>query len=84
MWQPNLIGKPGSHFFAKYRIKGASQWIQTPPEMQEDFIVVRALEPEAVYEFVAVAVDGEYNTESHTQDVDTYGVGKFIHPLPID
>lgn len=76
LWQPNLDGKPGSHFFVKYRVKGASEWLKTEPEMQEDYIVVRALEPDSNYEFAAVAVDGDYLTESSIQEVDTYGIGK--------
>lgn len=44
--------------------------------MQEDHQIVRALEADANYEFVVVAVDGDYLTESAAQEVDTYGIGK--------
>lgn len=79
IWLPNLDGKPGSHFFVKYRIKGESVWLKTDPEMQDDNVVVRALEADTNYEFVVVAVDGEYLTESAIQEVDTYGIGKFLY-----
>lgn len=78
-WLPALDGKPGSHFFAKYRIKGESIWTKTDPQLQDDFLVVRALQPDSNYEFVVVAVDGEYLTESAPQEVDTFGIG--IHLL---
>lgn len=74
-WMPNLEGKPGSHFFAKYRIKGESEWLKSDPEMQEDHLVVRALEADQNYEFAVVAVDGDYLTESSVQEVETYGIG---------
>lgn len=46
--------------------------------MQDDNLVVRALEPDSTYEFVVVAVDGEYLTESGAQEVSTYGIGMFV------
>lgn len=73
-WKPTLDGKAGSHFFVKYRIKGESVWLKTDPELQENWLVVRALEPDSTYEFVVVAVDGEYLTESAVQEVSTYGI----------
>lgn len=45
--------------------------------MQEDHLVVRALEPDTNYEFAVVSVDGDYLTESGTQEVDTYGIGNY-------
>lgn len=75
-WLPNLHGKPGSHFFAKYRVKGESEWLKSDPQMQDDYLIVRALEADSNYEFVVVAVDGDYLTESSAQEVDTYGIGK--------
>lgn len=77
VWLPNLDGKPGSHFFAKYRIKGESEWLKSDPQLQDDYLIVRALEPDSNYEFVVVAVDGDYLTESAPQEVDTYGIGMY-------
>ncbi|XP_055709240.1 neuroglian isoform X1 [Phlebotomus papatasi] len=73
-WYPNLDGKPGSHFFAKYRIKGESQWQTTDPQLDEDTLIVRGLQPETNYDFRVVAVDGDYLTESGSQEVDTFGI----------
>lgn len=77
-WIPNLDnGKSGSHFFAKYRIKSDSDYLSTDPELDNDYIDVRGLDPDAQYEFKVVAVDGHFMTESETQIVSTYGIGKF-------
>lgn len=77
-WQPNLDGRSGSHFYSKYRIKGESKWQPTDNQLEEDYLIVRGLEPDSTYQFQVVAVDGEYFTESQTQEVDTYGIGKFF------
>ncbi|XP_026465687.1 neuroglian isoform X3 [Ctenocephalides felis] len=80
-WLPNLDGKPGSHFFAKYRIKNEPQYLSTQPELDDDTLIVRGLTPSEMYEFKVVAVDGDYLTESPVQEVDTYGVeGPIIQP----
>ncbi|KAL5275409.1 CHL1 family protein [Megaselia abdita] len=73
-WRPNLDGHPGSHFFTKHRIQGESQWLQTAEEMNEDFQIVRGLDPDTVHEFRVVSVDGLYLKESETQLIDTSGV----------
>lgn len=78
LWKPNLHGKPGSHFYGKYRVKGSTDWIDTPKEMGEDFIIVSGLKPERQYEFAAVSVNGEYETMSSIQEVDTSGIGKLV------
>lgn len=70
-----MQGNPGSHFFAKYRIQGKTQWEQTDTEKSENFLIVHGLEPESSYEFSVVSVDGDYYSESPTQIVTTYGVG---------
>ncbi|XP_058814203.1 neuroglian isoform X1 [Topomyia yanbarensis] len=74
IWQPNLEGKPGSHFFVKYRIKGENQWLMTEPVLYENHHTVHGLDPDSNYEFRVVSVDGEYQTESLSQEVDTYGI----------
>lgn len=77
-WYPNNdAGRPGSHFFVKYRLKGESQWLVSDPEITNDRTTIRSLEPDQNYEFRVVSVDGDYLTESGTQDVDTYGVGEW-------
>lgn len=76
-WYPNNDGgKPGSHFFVKYRMKGESQWLVSDPEIINDRTTIRGMQPDTNYEFRVVAVDGEHMTESGTQDVDTYGMGE--------
>lgn len=69
-WLPNFDHKkPGSHFFVKHRISGTSQWVETDPVIEDDFIYIRGLEPENTYEMVVVSVDGELNAESEPQEV---------------
>ena len=51
-------------------------FLETPPEMNEDFIVVRGLMPGEIYEFVVVAVDGELMTESEIEEVEISSMGK--------
>lgn len=46
--------------------------------MKEDSIEVRALSLGEMYEFKVVAVDGDYMTESDPQEVETYGIGKWL------
>lgn len=76
-WYPNNDGgKPGSHFFVKYKLKGESQWRISEPEIINDRTTIRGLQPDMNYEFRVVSVDGEHLTESGTQDVDTYGIGE--------
>lgn len=76
IWRPSLDGKPGSHFFVKYRLKGESIWERKPDEEIENYQTIRGLKQDSIYEFVVVAVDGDYQTESAIQDVSTYGNGK--------
>lgn len=52
--------------------------MSTQPELDDDTLIVRGLTPSEMYEFKVVAVDGDYLTESPVQEVDTYGVGKFL------
>ena len=44
--------------------------------MVEDFITIKGLKPGETYEFIVVAVDGEYMAESEPQDIETYSLGK--------
>lgn len=72
---PSVEGKSGSHFFAKYRVKGESTWLSTDNILEDDFVLVRGLEPDETYEFIVASVDGQYITESQVQDVPTVGIG---------
>lgn len=74
-WLPNVNGRPGTHFFVKYRIKGETTWLTTDYELDNDFVIVRGLQPDETYEFVTISVDGEHLTESQIQDVPTVGIG---------
>lgn len=81
VWLPNTEGKPGSHFFVKYKLKDETMYEQTRNEMVEDFTTIKGLKPGETYEFRVVAVDGEYMTESEPQDIETYSVdGPIIQP----
>ncbi|XP_054278770.1 neuroglian isoform X2 [Macrosteles quadrilineatus] len=69
-WMPNLEGKPGSHFYVKYKTKEDSQWTISDNEMDEDYLVMRPLSPGQTYEFQLVAVDGDYTKESDVQELE--------------
>ncbi|XP_049962681.1 neuroglian [Schistocerca serialis cubense] len=81
-WVPDIAdGRPGSHFFVKYRQKGETMFQETSREMNEDYLIVRGLIPGEIYEFVVVSVDGERQTESEPEEVETYTVeGPIIQP----
>lgn len=74
-WMPSIEGKSGSHFFTKYRIKGETTWLSTDNVLEDDFVIIRGLQPDENYEFIVASVDGEYLTESQVQDVQTIGIG---------
>lgn len=75
-WIPNVSGKPGTHFYTKYREKGDTTWLTTDYELNNDYTIIRGLQPDKKYEFVAISVDGEHLAESQIQDVTTVGIGK--------
>lgn len=75
---PSIEGKSGSHFFAKYRIKGETTWLSTENVLEDDFVIIRGLQPDENYEFVVASVDGEYLKESQIQDVQTVGLGELL------
>lgn len=81
-WMPSIDGRSGSHFFAKYRIKGETTWLSTDNILEDDFVIIRGLQPDETYEFVVASVDGEYLAESHVQDVPTIGIGMFSTLYP--
>lgn len=74
VWLPNIEGKPGSHFYVKYRLKGETMFQKTDYQLDEDYIIVRGLKPGEVYEFCVVAVDGEFISESELEEVETYSI----------
>lgn len=74
---PSVDGRSGSHFFAKYRIKGETTWLSTDNILEDDYVLIRGLQPDETYEFIVASVDGEYLAESHVQDVPTIGIGEY-------
>ncbi|KAG7203224.1 hypothetical protein KM043_010327 [Ampulex compressa] len=80
IWQPNLNGNPGSHFFVKYKLKGETISLETDPEFQSNTIEVRGLQSGEVYVMSIVAVDGDYMTESESQEVETSSGGPIMEP----
>jgi len=58
-------------YISMYRIKGETQWIRENEEKNSDYQEVGGLDPETAYEFRVVSVDGHFNTESATQEIDT-------------
>jgi neuronal cell adhesion protein len=74
-WIPNFKnGKPGSHFLVKYRLKSDSNWWHTEPELDNDYIDIRGLDPDEQYEFKVVAVNGGFWTESKSQFISAFGI----------
>jgi neuronal cell adhesion protein len=65
-------------------MKKDSEWLQTDPELDNDYIDIRGLDPDEQYEFKVVAVDGGFLTESESQFVSTYGIGKLNFKPRID
>lgn len=59
------------------RLRGEPNYLESSSELEEDYIIVRGLQPGELYEFKVVAVDGEYMAESATREVETFGVGEF-------
>ncbi|KAK6624567.1 hypothetical protein RUM44_011426 [Polyplax serrata] len=74
IWLPNIEGKPGSHFFVKYKLRGEPIYVESSSELEEDYTIIRGLLPGEVYEFKVVAVDGEFMTESQAEEIETYTV----------
>lgn len=66
--------------FDIYRIKGETQWNQAPEEKNRDYQEVAGLDPESVYEFRVVAVDGHFMTESDIQEID---IGAVEGPIKV-
>lgn len=79
-WLPNFEkgGNTGSHFFAKYRVEGEPNWLQTKERLEEDWLDIESLDRNKKYEFQVVAVDGDEFTASESQIVDTDSSGKCI------
>ena len=77
VWHPNVDGQPGSHFFVQYRRKGETIYIKSEDEFDENYIILRGLEPNQLYEIRAVVVDGDYFTESDPEEVEMYA-GKLL------
>ena len=70
-WLPSLANnRPGSHFYVQFRRKGETQWESTPMEEENDFIIVRGLEPTSIYDFRVISVDGKHQTPSKKRELD--------------
>lgn len=60
--------------YALHRIKGETEWNTLKPEKGKDYQEIASLDPDTVYEVRVVSVDGHYNTESATHEIDTNSV----------
>ncbi|KAL4121128.1 hypothetical protein QTP88_013693 [Uroleucon formosanum] len=78
LWTPKLDGNPGSHFFVKYKLKGANLYEETKPELDMNFIDVKGLKPGELYEFVVVAVDGNTMKESDIAEIEASSTDPII------
>lgn len=76
IWLPNIDGNPGSDFSVKYRIKGNSEWINSRRIYEDDFIVIKNLEPSETYEFKVTSISDEYTADSDIQEISTIKYGK--------
>lgn len=70
-WLPNVNGRPGTHFFVKYRVKGEIYWSDTDYVLDEDFIIIRGLIPDETYEVVVISVDGNHMADSENKEIQT-------------
>ena len=73
-WQPQIEGNPGSHFYVQYKKQNDPQFIDSHEELNEDSIVIRGLDPDYMYDFRVVAVDGGRQTPSEVLQV-------YAHPI---
>jgi len=80
IWVPSLTGngRPGSHFYVQYKLYGQTSFESTEPELYEDFIIVRGLEPGTTYVFRVVAVDGELSRHSESEEILTHPSGNKV------
>ncbi|CAG2175648.1 unnamed protein product [Oppiella nova] len=76
-WNPKTgSGKnPGSYFYVQYRLKGSERFLNTPKDENQDSLIVpiRGLEEDKTYEIRVVAVDGQFETPSETQEISWSG-----------
>lgn len=75
-WHPDFSGKPGSHFYVKYRKVGETNYNKTDFELYEDYIQISVLDPNVHYEFVVVSVEDNYEAPSIVQTFDTHVYNK--------
>ncbi|XP_025407502.1 neuroglian-like [Sipha flava] len=78
LWTPKLDGNPGSHFFVKYKLKGDNLYEKTNPELDKNYIDVKGLKPEEVYEFIVVAVDGDTMKDSDIVEIEASSTDPLI------
>ncbi|KAF2352093.1 Fibronectin type III [Trinorchestia longiramus] len=74
-WIPNTDTNPGSHFYAQYRLNGESKFERTKPELYRDYIVLEGLKFNRIYEVRLVAVDGDFESHSQIEEIETYTQG---------
>ena len=72
VWHPNFSDnkQPGSHFYVQYRRKGETLYENSAHELSENFIVLRGLEANQLYEIRVVSVDGDFSVPSETEEVE--------------
>ncbi|XP_059350954.1 neuroglian-like [Daphnia carinata] len=78
VWHTKVDGQPGSHFFVQFRRKGKTIYIKSEDEFDENFLILRDLEPNQLYEIGAVVVDCDYFTENDPEEVEMYADGPYI------
>ncbi|KAL7648874.1 UNVERIFIED_CONTAM: hypothetical protein RMT77_000794 [Armadillidium vulgare] len=73
-WIPDEAN-PGASFFAQYKRYGESSFMDSRHELNEDFLILDGLDLDQTYEVRVVAVDGNYNTASDVEEIETSPTG---------
>ncbi|XP_044753747.1 neuroglian-like [Coccinella septempunctata] len=63
-WIPDIGKNPGSHFYVKYKMKGAPDYFVTDHEFRNDFMLLKHFDACQSYDIIVVSVDDEFETES--------------------
>merc|ERR1712071_327297 len=80
VWHPNFADhkQPGSHFYVQYRRIGETIWENSVHELSENFIILRGLETNQLYEIRVVSVDGDYSVASDAEEIELIADGPYI------
>lgn len=76
-WHPHVDFRPGSNFYAKYRMLGNNVWNRTDVIYDEDFVIINDL-PLGRYQIAVVSIgDQRQENESRIEEGDIFDIGRF-------